>query len=112
MHIAHALTMGVAYKPDLSHTYCHGVVCSSLQLSVKQWLMLSIKRVPFFRVLITKRFYALLKCILVLVLVNNTELSYHASPMYSNHGDKGWYGIEWEDEDGMGKPGHGATQEL
>ena len=45
-----------------------------------------------------------------MVLVNNTELSYHASPMYSNHGDKGWYGIEGEDEDGMRKPGRGATR--
>ena len=38
--------------------------------------------------------------------------SYHASPVYGSHGNKGWYGVEGEDEDGVGKPGHGVTQEL
>ena len=38
--------------------------------------------------------------------------SYHASPVYGNHGNKGWYGVEGEDEDGVGKPCHGTTQEL
>ena len=38
--------------------------------------------------------------------------SYHASPVYGSHGNKGWYGVEGEDEDGVGEPGHGVTQEL